>query len=202
VRRKMRSSAALNIMPMKQSDPSLAPSADAKEINWGEWLQEHGQKLLLFARQQTRSIQDAEDVLQTSVVKLAAKIQNKTFVGEKSAWLAYIYTQIRREAIDLGRKDDRRKKREHKANEEDKIRIPWFEQSSNREDSHELLSKALKEISPKFAEVITMKIWGEQTFAEISDVLEISLNTAASRYRYGLEALQKKLQGFREASDL
>jgi len=187
---------------MKSSDHDPVAKSPKEELDWGAWLREHGEKMLLFARQQTRSIQDAEDILQTAIVKLAAKIRNKTFVGGQSAWMPYLYTQIRREAIDLGRKDDRRKKREHKANEEDKIRTPWFEQSSNRGDSRDLVSQALKDISPKFSEVITMKIWGEQTFAEISEVLGISLNTAASRYRYGLEALQKKLQGYREACDL
>jgi RNA polymerase sigma-70 factor (ECF subfamily) len=36
-----------------------------------------------------------------------------------------------------------------------------------------------------------MKIWNELTFAEIAEVLGISQNTAASRYRYALAALKK-----------
>jgi RNA polymerase sigma factor (sigma-70 family) len=42
-------------------------------------------------------------------------------------------------------------------------------------------------------EVLVMKIWNELTFAEIAEVLGISQNTAASRYRYGLGALRKTL---------
>ncbi len=38
-----------------------------------------------------------------------------------------------------------------------------------------------------------MKIWNELTFAEIAGVLEISQNTAASRYRYALAALRKNV---------
>ena len=38
-----------------------------------------------------------------------------------------------------------------------------------------------------------MKIWNELTFAEIAEVLSISQNTAASRYRYALAALKKNL---------
>jgi RNA polymerase sigma-70 factor (ECF subfamily) len=41
--------------------------------------------------------------------------------------------------------------------------------------------------------VLSLKIWGGLTFAEIGKLLEISHNTAASRYRYALEQLQKKL---------
>ena len=47
-----------------------------------------------------------------------------------------------------------------------------------------------------------MKIWGGQTFAEIGDILEISMNTVASRYRYGIDALKKKLSGARFRGDL
>ena len=36
--------------------------------------------------------------------------------------------------------------------------------------------------------------WNELTFAEIAGILEISQNTAASRYRYALGALKKTLQ--------
>ena len=34
-----------------------------KSSRWREWLSEHGPKLLLFARQQTRRQEDAEDIL-------------------------------------------------------------------------------------------------------------------------------------------
>lgn len=169
---------------------------------WIDWLATHGEKLLLFARQQTRSIHDAEDVLQQALIKLARKIEENTFVGTQDSWLPYMYTQIRRESIDLGRKEDRRRIREYKATGEENIRTPWFEASTNHDDSNELLTLALQEIPQKFGEVITMKIWGERTFAEISEILDISLNTAASRYRYGLEALNKKLKASRDSDDL
>jgi len=36
-------------------------------------------------------------------------------------------------------------------------------------------------------------VWHDCTFAEIAEVLDIPMNTAASRYRYGLEKLQRML---------
>jgi RNA polymerase sigma-70 factor (ECF subfamily) len=47
-----------------------------------------------------------------------------------------------------------------------------------------------------------MKLWGERTFAEIGEALDISLNTAASRYRYGIEALRKQLAKARLNGDI
>ncbi|NIP94880.1 MAG: sigma-70 family RNA polymerase sigma factor, partial [Akkermansiaceae bacterium] len=75
---------------------------------WRDWLAEHGPRLLLFSRQQSRRQEDAEDILQEALVKLARKVDEGTFVGGEEAWLPFLYTQIRREAIDLGRRNDRR----------------------------------------------------------------------------------------------
>lgn len=180
----------------------LSPSTHA----WREWLTEHGPRLLLFARQQTRSPEDAEDVLQDALVKLVEKIEAEEFVGGQEAWMPYLYTTIRRLSIDLGRRDDRRKRREDavgsdvESEQKDSFH-PWFESESSDDETRALLEAGLKELPPKFAEVIVMKIWGEKTFAEIGETLEISQNTAASRYRYGLEALKKKLGSARRKGD-
>ena len=40
-------------------------------------------------------------------------------------------------------------------------------------------------------EVLVLRIWGELTFAEIATTLGESINTVASRYRYGIEALRR-----------
>jgi len=163
--------------------------------------------MLLFARQQTRSHQDAEDVLQDALVKLVEKIRNQEFIGGEEAWQPYLYTTIRRLAIDLSRRDDRRKRREDTvgvADEEASQEAfhPWFESESSDDETRVQLEEKLKELPDKFAEVIIMKIWGERTFAEIGEILDISQNTAASRYRYGLEALKRSLGSARRRGDL
>ena len=183
--------------PLKASQPS----------RWRPWLNENGSKLLLFARQQTRSLADAEDVLQEAVVKLARKVEEGTFVGGQESWLPFIYTQIRRESIDLGRKDDRRKRREVAVVDDMKglgndIDLPLFEEGEGNGETCRILVEGLKSLPKKFSEVITMKLWGERTFAEIGEALDISLNTAASRYRYGIEALRKQLATARLNGDI
>lgn len=186
---------------------NLATAKAPQPSRWRPWLGEHGSKLLLFARQQTRSIADAEDVLQEALVKLARKVEERTFVGGQESWLPFIYTQIRRESIDLARKDDRRKKREIAVVDDTKTRgedvdIPLFATGEGNDETKALLAESLKSLPKKFSEVITMKLWGECTFAQIGETLGISLNTAASRYRYGLEALRKHLATARVNGDL
>ncbi|MGC6427051.1 MAG: RNA polymerase sigma factor [Akkermansiaceae bacterium] len=186
---------------------NLATAKAPQPSRWRSWLDEHGSKLLLFARQQTRSLADAQDVLQEALIKLARKVEEGTFVGGQESWLPFIYTQIRRESIDLGRKDDRRKKREIAIVDDTKTRgedvdMPLFSTGEGNDETKMLLAEGLKTLPKKFSEVITMKLWGERTFAEIGEALDISLNTAASRYRYGLEALRKHLATARVNGDL
>lgn len=189
--------------PLVNSATDLSPSASA----WRTWLGENAPRLLLFARQQTRSNEDAQDVLQDALVKLVEKLRTGEFVGGQEAWMPYLYTAIRRLAIDLSRRDDRRKRREDTVGEDIGTELqeafhPWFESDASDDETRVLLEAGLKELPPKFAEVIVMKIWGERTFAEIGEALDISQNTAASRYRYGLEALKRKLGGARRKGDL
>jgi RNA polymerase sigma-70 factor (ECF subfamily) len=61
------------------------------------------------------------------------------------------------------------------------------------EETQSALVAALDLLPNEQREVLVMKIWNELTFAEIASALEISQNTAASRYRYALAALKKNL---------
>lgn len=192
-----------NPMASMTATTEVSPAASA----WREWLETNGPKLLLFARQQSRSHEDAKDILQDAMVKLVEKLRSGEFVGGQESWLPYIYTTIRRLAIDLSRKDDRRKRREDNVSldaeaEQFDAFHPWFESDSSDDETRIQLEKSLKELPPKFSEVILMKIWGDRTFADIGETLGISQNTAASRYRYGLEALKRSLGGARRRGDL
>ena len=174
---------------------------------WREWLEEFGPRLLLFARQQTRTHEDAEDVLQEALVKLVDKLRSDQFVGGRESWMPYLYTSIRRLAIDLSRREDRRRRREDTSSADSEVERegayhPWFEGEASDDETRSQLERSLKEIPEKFTEVIVMKIWGERTFAEIGEALGISQNTAASRYRYGLEALKRQLGGAMRRGDL
>ncbi len=154
---------------------------------WNDWLEEHGPRLLLFARQQTRCEADAEDVLQSALIKT---LQVHRGAPDQRV-LSLVYTNIRRCAIDLSRQLDRRKKRETDHVIEQGPAVAWFELPED--DTARALQVALTKIPDNFREVITLKIWGDQTFDEIGKTLAISPHTAASRYRYGMEALRKSL---------
>ena len=58
----------------------------------------------------------------------------------------------------------------------------------------EALSGALWELPPEQRAVVHLKLWEDLTFEQIAELLGIPLNTAASRYRYGLDKLRQRLR--------
>lgn len=79
-----------------------------------------------------------------------------------------------------------------------RVRTPWFSSSAADEELKQFMEMQLKKLPSKFSEVIVLKIWGEQTFLQIAETLEISQNTVASRYRYGIDMLRKALRNRKE----
>lgn len=70
---------------------------------------------------------------------------------------------------------------------------PAFPFDSTRIDTEMVISEALSLLPDEQREVIALKIWGDLTFEEIAAVQQVSLQTAASRYRYALQKLKEKL---------
>jgi RNA polymerase sigma-70 factor (ECF subfamily) len=71
----------------------------------------------------------------------------------------------------------------------------WFERSPSQTAAEQEAMQALAGLPQEQREVIVLKVWHEYTFAEIGELLEISPNTVAGRYRYGLEKLRTCLKG-------
>ncbi len=155
------------------------------EDDWKTCFTEWGPALLLFARRWTSSRAEAEDIVQDAFVRFWRR---QHAIGNR----ALLYATVRSTALDRLRSDQRRARREAAVALEGE---PHFEpQFGELEESQQLLAQAVERLPGEQREVVILKIWNELTFAEIGQVLEISQNTAASRYRYALGALRKNLQ--------
>lgn len=163
------------------------------EEKWKSWFELHGPKLLLCARQWTRSLADAEDVVQDAFVRFW---RNQRSLGGEP--LALLLTSVRRAAVDLGRRESRRVVREGRLgpDESEGADEPLFEALADGDDRRRAIEAVLQRLPAEQREVLVLKIWGERSFAEIAGQLGIPPNTAASRYRYALAALRRELNAF------
>jgi RNA polymerase sigma-70 factor (ECF subfamily) len=154
------------------------------DSDWEQWVARHASALLLFARQQAGCEADAQDLVQDAVVE-----SWRRWSAGAPPQLGLVYATIRHRAIDLARRDGRRAGREMAAH----LESPqcWFDSGLDERERHMLIHKAMNQLTTMYRDVVTLKVWGGLTFAEIAEALEIPANTAASRYRYGLMELRK-----------
>ena len=181
----------LSLQPMKLYSMNTEPI-------WKSWFARHGAKLLLFARQQSRRPDEAEDLLQEAFVRIW-RLYGHT--GEVSPGL--VYRAIRRLAIDWARSIDRRQIRENKVALDAPLSFS-FDRTLEQDERKQALLRAVERLPAQQKEVVTLKIWGELTFDEIARTLDESLNTVASRYRYALQKLKdwvpEEMEGKKEDS--
>jgi RNA polymerase sigma-70 factor, ECF subfamily len=162
---------------------------------WKEWVAENGPKLLLFARGWSNCRQDAEDLVQEAILRLW---HHQAERGHVPPDLPLAFSTIRFCGLNHYRSENRRKKREESIIYLNDFQDVWLDPMLEDDEEAALLREAVQNLSPKLREVVTLKIWGGITFAQISETLAISPNTAASRYRYALEQLGQELRKLKE----
>lgn len=158
---------------------------------WKEWLDESAPRLLAYARARCNNAEEAEDLLQDALIKLWGYQEER---GHQPPDLPLAFSVMRYLGLDHGRKKGRLEKRNQKIILFQKDHDHWLDPSLEETEEAQILRSEVNLLPDKLKEVLTLKIWGGLTFSQIGDLLKISQNTAASRYRYALEQLQKKLK--------
>ena len=151
---------------------------------------EHAQALFAFLLNFTRHEADTRDLLQELFIKLAKRPELLDGVRDERAFLLRLAHNL---AIDLLRRHGTRKKNyEQLAGEATALFAPT---AAPDEGAFQVtLASALGELPAEQREVVHLKLWEGLTFEQISELLGIPLNTAASRYRYGLDKLRARLR--------
>jgi len=151
-----------------------------------EWFEKYYEAkaagLILYGRALGLGHGEAEDVLHETFL---AVMRLPEFPREAEN---YFVRSFRNRALNCKRSLWRRMARELESGR-------WFEKSPEENPSAEAAVRALSELPLEQREVIVLKIWNRFTFEEIGGLLEISPNTAAGRYRYGLQKIKFLLKG-------
>ncbi len=162
---------------LRRDDPA------ACELLWDRYAGE----LLALLQALLCSRHDAEDVLQTIFVRIVRK---RRYLAGARCLDAYVYQIARNEATSFLRRHRRERLLESGAS-------PWVvpaEPAGSGRETAEALQAALTRLPPVQREIVVLKTYQDKTFREIAAMLDLSLNTVASRYRYGMEKLRVLLK--------
>ena len=143
--------------------------------------EEHGHVLLAYAISLLRDRSASEDVLQQVFVKL---LQGRVAVSGSP--LHYVYRAIRNTALNY--------RRDHSRETELTSNGNWLVSPPGREETGIALQSALSELPEEQREIVVLRVWGQLTLEEAALALNVSINTAASRYRYALAKLKERLR--------
>jgi RNA polymerase sigma-70 factor (ECF subfamily) len=156
-----------------------------------EIYREHAPALFRFLVRLSGNEAETKDILQEIFLRLAQRPDLLEGVGAPGS---YLFRLAHRLAIDRHRRDQTRQRYEDLAQEE---QAPFAAPVAGGADAAWLgqaVAASLRTLSPEQKAVVLLKIWEEMTFAEIAAVLDISVHTAASRYRYALDKLKGGLR--------
>jgi RNA polymerase sigma-70 factor, ECF subfamily len=151
---------------------------------------DHAQALFSFLLNFTSHEADTRDLLQEVFIKLAEHPGLLAGVREERPFLLRLARNL---AIDQARRRGTRVRHHDRMAEE---RSDWFAPAPAADERafQEALAAALRDLPAEQREAVYLKLWEGLTFAKIAEVLQIQANTAASRYRYGLDKLRDRLR--------
>jgi RNA polymerase sigma-70 factor, ECF subfamily len=160
-----------------------------KQPGWCESLyHSKASELILYGRALGLSHAEAEDVVQETFVHLMQR------PNEPEKPDHYCVRSFRNRALNYRRSLWRRLTREWESQR-------WFERAAEESPLEREAMAGLANLPTEQREAIVLKIWHDYTFEEIGELLELSPNTAAGRYRYGLQKLRISLKGVSNERD-
>ena len=156
----------------------------ALEMIWSEYASD----LLGYLAAIHCSRTDAEDTLQEVFVTIVRK---RTSVAQAKLLRPYLFQLARNVALNRLKRDKRIRSRNACVSD-------WLvpvDPAAPDELQIEKLITGLAALPEKQRSVVVLKFYRDKTLREIGELLDISENTAASRFRYGIEKLRRVMMG-------
>jgi RNA polymerase sigma-70 factor (ECF subfamily) len=138
----------------------------------------HGRALLAYASALMRDPSAAEDVLHQVFLNL---LKGRVAIDGEPA--RYLFRAVRNRALNHIRGQSREVELADAG--------AWLESPDGSKETALALQSALSALPAEQREVVVLRVWGQLTFEEAAEVIGVSPNTVASRYRYGLAKLKE-----------
>jgi RNA polymerase sigma-70 factor (ECF subfamily) len=184
----------------KLSDEKLILRFQEGDINaYNELVKRYKDRLLNFVFRYFNNREQAEDVVQDTLIKLYTHASYYKNIAKFSTW---IFTIAKNNALTELRKN-KRKQTDSLWTEDGKvIDINSKEQSLDVKVQNEIaidqLNKFLDEIPENFRMAVVLRDFQELSYDEISKILEIPVGTIKSRINRGRIQLAEKMKHFKE----
>ena len=150
----------------------------------------HAPSLYAFLLNLTRDDATTRDLLQELFIKLARQPDLLRAARDERAFLLRLAHNA---AIDTFRRQSTRE-RNFEAFGAEQVELFAASADPDEAEFRRQLAAALGELPPDQRAVVHLKLWEGLTFDALAELLGIPLNTAASRYRYGLDKLRERLR--------
>ncbi len=184
----------------KYSDEKLILRFQEGDINaYNELVKRYKDRLLNFVLRYFNNIEQAEDVVQDTLIKLYTHASYYKNVAKFSTW---IFTIAKNNALTELRKNKRKKTDSLWTDDGQVIDINSKEESLDSKVQNEIaidqLNKFLDEIPENFRMAVVLRDFQELSYEEISRILEIPIGTIKSRINRGRIQLAEKMKHFKE----
>lgn len=146
-------------------------------------------RLLRYACYRMAGSDDAEDVLQETFLKLHARLSD-TENRQINDLPSYLFRTL----ANVCTKWQTNANRIKTVPLDTRVDVADTAPDTRNEDDYKRIALLLKEIPDEQAEVIRLRIYGDNSFAQVAEILSLPLPTVKSRFLYGLEKLRRGMK--------
>ncbi len=184
----------------KFSDEKLILRFQEGDINaYNELVKRYKDRLLNFVFRYFNNVEQAEDVVQDTLIKLYTHANYYKNIAKFSTW---IFTIAKNNALTELRKNKRKRTDSLYTDDGRFLDIGSKEESLESKVQNEIaidqLNKFLDQIPENFRIAVVLRDFQELSYEEISKILEIPIGTIKSRINRGRIQLAEKMKHFKE----
>lgn len=144
-------------------------------------------RLLCYAYYRLGNEADAEDAVQDVFLRLSQALTGR---GEIDNWKCYVFRTLSNLCSSRVAHDCRIPT----IPIDGRLNVAATGESDNREEEFRRVGRLLDTLPEEQAEVIKLRVYGNNSFAEIAEILSVPLPTVKSRFLYGLTKLRRAMK--------